>query len=59
MTLGVSEPTVVRVTGTQDPVEIAAALTAIAARPSAAAAPSGYERWRAVRLAALRASRRH
>jgi hypothetical protein len=49
--------TTVRVTGTADPAEIAAALAAVAARAVDDPPPSAYERWRAGRVAALRASR--
>ena len=47
---------VVRVTGTTDPAEIAAALAALAGR-SEAPLITVYEQWRRRRTAALRASR--
>ncbi len=49
---------VVLVTGTSDPVEIAVALAALQTRAPENPAPSGYDRWRAERLAALRVSRK-
>jgi hypothetical protein len=48
---------VVMVTGTTDPGEIVAALTAIAARKPLRHVTAGYELWRSQRAAALRASR--
>ena len=48
--------TSIQLTGTEDPVEIAAVVAALA-RPPKDVRPSGYERWRNQRAAALRASR--
>ena len=49
----------VRITGTDDPVEIAAALAVLSGRPDTEREPTGYDKWRVTRVTALRRSRRH
>ena len=46
--------TPLRVTGTTDPAEIAAVLAAVSSARARQPEPSGYERWRQTRLAAVR-----
>ncbi len=48
---------VIRVTGTSEPIDIAAVLAALATRTDDTPQPSAYERWRRSRIEALRGSR--